>query len=331
MRIPLLARAAALALPVVVLVGCAPATTPSATSNAEPSSDASAVIDNCGFEVKVPAEPPRRIVTIKSTSTELLLALGLGDRIVGQAFPDGPVPDEWADEAASIPTISEFAPSEEAVLDLEPDFVFGGWESNFAADTAGERDELASLGIGTYVSPAACKAPGYLPDPLTSDLLFDFIDEAGRLFGATDAAHALVAEQRRQLASVTPDDRGLTALWWSSGEDVPYVGAGLGAPQLMLDALGLTNVAGEVRDTWTSMGWEAIADANPDLIVLVDASWNTAESKIAALEADPVLSQLDAVTHERYLRIPFPAAEAGARTVPAIVDLSEQLAALDLD
>ena len=45
---------------------------------------------------------PERVVTIKSTSTEMLLALGLGDRIVGTAFQDGPVPDECADAAADL-------------------------------------------------------------------------------------------------------------------------------------------------------------------------------------------------------------------------------------
>ena len=39
-----------------------------------------------------------------------------------------------------VPVISEFMPSEEAVLDLEPDLVYSGWESAFAADAAGERE-----------------------------------------------------------------------------------------------------------------------------------------------------------------------------------------------
>lgn len=31
--------------------------------------------------------------------------------------------------------------------------------------------------------------------------------------------------------------QGRTALWYSSGDDTPYVGAGLGAPELVLDTL----------------------------------------------------------------------------------------------
>lgn len=286
-------------------------------------------IDNCGFEVSLDS-PPERILTIKSTSTEMLLALGLGERIIGTAFPDGPVPEQWLAEAAHIPVVSDFAPSQEAVLELEPDFVYGGWESNFTAETAGERAALAGFGIGSYVSPAACKGEGYQPDKLTFDHIFNEIEQAGDIFGAADAAAALVEQQRAELASITPDDRQLTALWYSSGTKTPYVGAGIGAPQLVMDTLGLENIAGAVDDTWASYNWEAVIDANPDVIVLVDAAWNTAASKKELFANDPVLSQLDAVKHERYLIVAFSAAEAGVRSVPATADLARQLHELDL-
>lgn len=301
-----------LALP-LLLAGCA---SPAIDTAATPSA---VTVDNCGFELTV-TTPPQRIVTIKSTSTDMLVALGLGDRIIGEAFPDGPTGD--------IPVISDFAPSEEAVLDLEPDFVFGGWESNFTADTAGDRAELKSLGIGSYVSPAACKEPGYKPDPLTWDDVFDDISEAGAIFGAPDEAAALVTEQQAELAAITPDATGKTALWWSSGNDTPYVGAGKGAPQLVLDAIGLTNIAASVDDTWTSYNWEAIIAANPDVIVLIDATWNTAAAKVEFLESDPAAMNLDAVKNKRYLFLPFAAGEAGVRSVSAATDLAAQLADL---
>ena len=311
-----------LVVPALLLAGCAspaPAATPTATA---------VTVDNCGFSVTVKS-PPKRIIAIKSTSVELLIALGLGDRVIGQAFPDGPLPASLAG-GADIPVISDFAPSEEAVLDLEPDFVFAGWESNLTADAAGDRAELASLGIGSYVSPAACKEAGYKPAHLSFDDLFGFIAEAGDVFGASDAATALVTDQKDALAAIDKDDRGLTALWWSSGEDTPYVGAGTGAPQLVLDTVGLTNIAAGIDDTWSPLGWEAIVDANPDVIVLVDATWNTAESKKAALLANPATANLDAVVNERYIVIPFASGEAGVRTVEAAQSVAEQLAALDL-
>ncbi|MGV2549485.1 putative F420-0 ABC transporter substrate-binding protein, partial [Bacillus licheniformis] len=257
-------------------------------------------VDNCGTEVTVDAAP-ERIVTIKSTATELLLSLGLADRMVGPAFADGPLPEDLADEAAAIPVLSDQVPGQEALLAVQPDFVYAGWESNFSADGAGERDGLQQLGIGTYVSPAACKEPEYMPDPLTFDGLFDEIRETGSLFGATDRAEELVAEQQAVLDAVPPAADGTPALWYSSGPDTPYVGAGIGAPQMIMDAAGLTNIFADVHDTWTSAGWEQIVAADPDVIVLVDADWNTAEAKIDLLESNPATAQLTAVQQQRYL------------------------------
>jgi iron complex transport system substrate-binding protein len=315
-RLPLLAALAGVAL----LAGCAapaPATTP------EPEA---VTVENCGTPVTFDT-PPQRVVTIKSTSTEMMLALGVGDRIVGTAFQDGPVPDTWAADAAGLTEISDFMPSEEAVLELEPDLVYSGWESAFAADAAGERAELASLGVNSYVQPAACRSAD-VPPKLTFDEVFREIQEAADIFGVS--ADDLLAAQREELSQITRDDRGLTALWYSSGTDIPYVGAGLGAPQLVLETAGLANIAGDIDMTWSSYGWESIVAADPDVIVLIDADWNTAASKIELLAGNPATAALSAVRNERYIVLPFPAGEAGVRTVSAAASVAAQLAELDL-
>lgn len=307
------------------LSGCAGAPASSAEApDAETPSTEPIVLDNCGTEVSLGATP-QRILTVKSSTLELALALGAGDRIIGSAFSDGPLPDDLAADAEDIPVVSDKVPSKEAVLDLEPDLVFAGWESNFSVDGAGERADLQNLGITTYVAPAACKAPAYMPDPLTFDTVFDGFAEAGQLLGETEAASALIAEQRAELDAITPDDRGLTALWYSSGTDQPFVGAGIGAPEMIMSAAGLENVFADVHDTWTSSSWELIAEADPDVIVLVDAAWNTAASKIALLTSNPVTAQLDAVRNERYVLIDFPATEAGIRNVTAVESIVTQL------
>lgn len=317
----------------VALAACTPSTTseePVTASPAAPGTFTPVTLDNCGTEVTVEA-PPERVVTVKSTATEMLLALGLEDRLVGTAFADGPVLEAYADAAEGIPVLSDKVPGQEALLEVAPDLVYGGWESVFSPDGAGDREALAELGIATYVAPAACKGEAYMPDPLTFDELFDEIREVASLFGVEERAEELIAEQRATLASVTPPAAGTTALWYSSGTDTPYVGAGIGAPQMMLEAAGLTNVFAGVHDTWTSAGWEQVVAADPDVIVLVDAAWNTAASKVELLESNPATSRLTAVREGRYLTVPFPAAEAGVRNADAVVDLAEQLAALPAD
>ena len=304
----------------LLLSGC------SAAAMTTPPAETPDSISNCGIDTTY--SNPQRVVTIKSSTTEMLLALGLGDRIVGTAFTDGPVPEQWADAAADIPVISDKVPSEEAVLSLEPDLVYAGWASNFSADGAGERSELHSLGVDSYVSPSACQSLSADHPALTVDDIFAEITEVASIF-ETDATE-LISEQRAALESVEPIAGERTALWFSSGSDTPFVGGGTGAPQVILDHLGLTNIAGELGQAWAPFNWEAVIAANPDVIVLVDSAWNSADKKVGVLEANPATARLDAVVNGRYLVIPFAASEAGVRTVPAIVELSEQLAGLEL-
>ena len=285
------------------------------------------VIDNCGVAVSF-EKPPERVVTIKSTATEMLLALGLGDRIVGVGFQDGPLPPDLALAGAGLTVLSDRVPSQEVVLETEPDLVYGGWESNFAADGAGERPSLAQLGIASYVAPAACRT--VLPPQLTFEQLFAEIAEIGTIFDASDAAAALIAEQQAMLAALEPDSRGLTAVWYSSGTKAPYVGAGSNAPAMIMRALGLENIFADTAEGWISASWEAVVDADPDVIILVDAAWNSAEQKQQLLRDNPITSQLEAVLNQRYLIIPFPAAEAGIRNAGAVVALAGQLQALPL-
>lgn len=245
MKSPLPTSAGALVLiSALAVTGCATDTTtaePAASAAFTAAADYPLTIDNCGFELTIDATP-RRVVTIKSSTAEMMLALGVGDRIVGAAYLDGPVPDALAEAAAAVPALtnplSDKVPGSEATLELEPDLIFAGWESNVSADGVGERSQLAGLGVSTYVAPSACKEPGYQPDPLTFDDIWTEIAQAGQIFDAAESATALVAEEQAELAAVVPDERGLTALWWSSGTDTPYVGAGIGARSSSWTPLG---------------------------------------------------------------------------------------------
>jgi len=289
-------------------------------------------LDNCGTKVTFQAAPDR-VVTIKSSTTEMMLALGLGDHVVGSAFLDGPLPDALKTAAAGNEAITKpmaaQVPGSEAVLALQPDLVYAGWESNVTAQGAGARPTLAKLGVNTYVSPSACQEKAYQPDPLTFDDVFAEISEVGKVFDVQGRAAALVAEQKEQLAAVPQDGSGHTALWWSSGNGTPYVGAGIGAPAMIMKTVGLKNVAADVPMTWTPLSWEKIIAADPDVIVLVDASWNTAQAKIDYLESNGATKNLQAVKHHRYVVLPFASTEAGVRNVDAATTIAADLKKLD--
>lgn len=290
-------------------------------------------LDTCGVTTTFAAKP-QRVVTAKSATMETMLALGVGDSIVGTTYQDGPLPQWLEGEAAGNEAIanplSDKLAGQEALLELEPDLVYVGWESNLSVDGMGTRESYENLGVNTLVAPSACKEEGYQPDPLTYEGIFGEIQLMGQVFDASPEANQLVDKQREELSRVIKDDRELTALWYSSGSDIPFVGGGKGSAQLTLDTIGLTNIAADIDDTWGSLAWEKVIEADPDVIVLVDSAWGSTEKKISVLEGNPATAQLTAVKNKQYLVVPFPATEAGVRSVSAATDLSKQLAELEV-
>ncbi len=300
----------------LLLAGCAaPPAEPEATL------EVSAATPNCDAEVFPLPAPAERIVAVKSTAAELVVALGLGDALVATAFLDGPL------EGADAPTIDGM-PSREAVLALEPDAIVAGWESAFAPEAIGDRAQLHELGVTTWVSPAACWSTDV--PRLDWEGLFAELGGAAAMLGVPEAGGDLVDEQRAALAAIEPLEGAPTALWYSSGEDAPYVGGGSGAPQLVLETAGLDNVASDLDDGWATLSWEAVAASDPDVIVLVDAPWHTAASKLERLRANPATAALEAVREDRFVIVPFPMAEAGVGTVDAAALVAREVRELGL-
>ena len=89
------------------------------------------------------------MVSISQANTELLLALGLRDKIIATAHRFSPVYEPLAEEYNSIPFIAEKGyPAKEVVLDQEPDMIVG-WGSLFAEDALGPVSEWNDRGVGT--------------------------------------------------------------------------------------------------------------------------------------------------------------------------------------
>ena len=59
--------------------------------------------------------------------------------------------------------------------------------------------------------------------------------------------------------------------------------------------------------------------------------WNSAEKKVGILEGSPVTAELSAVKNKAYVVVPFPATEAGVRTVSAAASVADQLTKLTFE
>ena len=91
-------------------------------------------------------------------ATEIMLALGLQDRMVGTAYLDDEVLPEYA-AYARVPVLAKEYPSKEKLLEAEPDFVYTSFNSAFSDEGAGDRAAWEKLGAGTTPRPAAPRKP----------------------------------------------------------------------------------------------------------------------------------------------------------------------------
>ncbi len=284
-------------------------------------------LENCGVEVTVDS-PPERIVSMYQSSTEILLSLGVADRMVGTATWFDPVLPELAEANSQVPRLAENNPSFEATLDTEPDFVVSSVSPILAAGGVASREQFGDLGIATYVSPTDCigkvadDGDGYRTQPYTLDMLYQEITELSQILAVEDEGDRLVGDLKAQAEEARGfelrDD--LTAMYWFAGEDAPYMAGCCGAPGVISETLGIENVFDDSNQDWPEMSWEAVADRNPDVIFLADLTRDrmtaeSAEAKIAFLEAHPVLSQMDAVREGRYVILPGQALDPSIRNV----------------
>ncbi|OLF18553.1 ABC transporter substrate-binding protein [Actinophytocola xanthii] len=308
----------------VGLSGCAD---PPADPAADPARSAPAsTVRSCGQELSF-TEPPERVVTLDQSSTETLLELGLADRMVGTANLKTEVAAEYREDYARVPVLSPKLLTAEQLRAATPDLVVASFPAQFTADRVGSRQELAELGLPSFVSAVACPAdnePGMSP----FDLLFSDYEALGRIFGIEDRAAALADEQRAALADAEKVGRAVagepSVLWlYSTFNGTPYVAGGTALPTEMSAALGARNAFDDVSEDWPEVSWERIAERDPEVIVVGDLSergspGDSAEEKIRLMREHPVMSQLDAVRENRIIEVPGIEMDPSVRSVHAL-------------
>jgi iron complex transport system substrate-binding protein len=291
-------------------------------------------VERCDRPTTVDA-PPRRIVSLNQGTTEILLSLGLADRIAGTAGWTDPVLPSLADANDDVERLADQAPSYEEVLAAEPDLVTASFANTLSEGGVATPDQLADVGVPAYLSAVECAksdfggGDGARDEPIDLDAILDDVRDLAALTGTQDRGDALVAslEGRMEKASARRFDDVSVAYWFANAE-APYLAGCCGGPGVVSDALGLTNVFDDQQAEWPQIGWESIAEADPDVLVLGDLTRRsqTAESgraKIAFLESNPVTRRMTAVREQRYVLL------AGAELNPSIrtVDAVEKVAA----
>ncbi len=165
----------------------ATAAPPPATISASPTPAAAfpvTVTDDEGTAIEIGSEP-ERIVSLTPANTEILFALGAGDRVV--ATDDG---SDHPEAAVALPDVATFSTVDiEKVVALEPDLVVAGG-LGFTPDDAITR--LRGLDIPVVVVYAT-----------SVEAVYDDIELIGTATGTSDTATTVTADMRAEIDSIS--------------------------------------------------------------------------------------------------------------------------------
>ena len=93
-------------------------------------------------------------------------------------------------------------------------------------------------------------------------------------------------------------------------------------PNALIEAAGGRNIMDDFDKSWGTVGWEAVVDRNPEVIVIVNYGDVTAAEKRAFIMENPAFADLDAVKNDRFVVLEYVAATPGPRNITAIKTLA---------
>ncbi|MCP8309108.1 MAG: cobalamin-binding protein [archaeon] len=271
------------------------------------------VIDDANRNVTIISYPPERIVSLAPSCTEILFALGLGDKVVGvDTYSDYP------EEAKNIEKVGSYAAINiEGVLGLEPDLVLATGGIQLTVVEALE-EPLGEIGGAIVV---------LYPKNVTG--VFENIKMVGKITGKIDEANELVANMESRIQEVidktedAPRPRVYVEFYFNGG--YRSYGSESMVNEMIYKAGGINIFAG-FAGKHLSTSDEAILSANPEVIIISKGAM--AES--CGLTPDVIKSregwdQLSAVKNDRIYEIDEAILVRGG---PRIVDAIEELAIL---
>ena len=306
-------------------------------------------VENCGSSLTF-AQAPARAVTIGQAATEMLYALGVGDRVVGTSLWFNNVLPQFKALNDGIERLANNEPSFESVIAKRPQLVAAELEWVVGPQgVVGTREQFHELKIPTYLLPSDCEAKnnrvgadGTRLEPFRIDTIYKGIRQLAEIFDVQDRGQQLNDELKARLAKSvsTVQGKGLkqasALVWFSSAEMAsdPYVAGHKGVPEFMLQTLGLRNVV-QSDEEWPAVGWETIAKANPTVLVIarIDRRRYPADDhaqKLAFLRSDPVTRNMDAVKHNRIIILDAMALQASVRTFEGLEQLAAAIDGYDL-
>lgn len=277
-------RAVLVAVALVTLAcgsaGSPPTPSPTSTATSAPATAfPRTVTDSSGAQVTL-AAPPKRIVSLSPALTEVLYAIGAGDRVVAtDRFSDYP------EAATRTPKLEYSAPSAEATLAFTADLVIM---------TTRQKPELPQF--------RALKLPVlYLEEAASVQGVLDNVALLGSLTGQDREAQALVTSMRGRIDAVTSKVSAVTQgprVFLELSPDLYSAGpeSFIGG---MLTLLKAQNAARGAPSPFPQLTAEAVITFNPEVVLLTDGGPDSGGQSATTVSARPGWARVAAVQNKR--------------------------------
>ena len=275
-----------------------------------------------GKEVSVTFESaPQRIVSTQLSITELLLQLGLKDKIVGIMDNDNPVDDKLQAELSSLKSLGyKSTISKEAIISVDPDIVMGKSTLMFTDKAIGTVENYLDQGINVYTLLSSADVVDQSLDNIIND-----IRTVGMIFDVQDKADAYADSLEKQLnetvnnvSAKTQGKEKMKVILMAGFQDNTFMAFSSSMHSAMLETVNAVNV---LDKGGTGLTMENLIALNPDAIVYVTSKRfeATDADAIDRLLNEPTIQNVPAIANKKILKIGYDdIMDYGARDISTV-------------
>lgn len=252
-------------------------------------------------------EAPSRVITNNPSSTDLLLELGLEDKIIGILKPDNAPDEKWASVYEKLPVLGDKkSMSKEVIIGAEPDLIFGR-SMPFTDESMGTIKDLNDMNINVYTQLAS----NFVIDQSLDNIILD-VRNIGQIFNVSEKADAYADSLQTRLDTIkekvsnqsqTEPVKVLFMVTYVDGTFNTF-GANSTLQSEMLKTINAENVLETGTSSLTS---ENLVALNPDVIVYINSDRNAETDPIAveSLLNDETIQSVPAIANEKIIEIGY--------------------------
>ncbi|WP_107943364.1 ABC transporter substrate-binding protein [Metasolibacillus sp. FSL H7-0170] len=240
---------------------------------------------------------PERIMANTRPAAELLLHLGLGDKIVGVGADFGAPDTTVADEYAKLPILSDGYVGKEVTLGTNPDLVFGrGGLFDNADWGVGTVDSLNAMGVKTYVLESSVTGGTYAS-------IYKDIENLGEIFNVQDKAQSFIDELKEKQQFIAKSLESITehktfAYMHTNDPDDLYVWPANGET-FFHDAFNMIKLDNVFKEETGNINLETLIATNPDVLILPNWDGSDLTKVRDAIYENPKLSSMKAIQNKQ--------------------------------